>query len=77
MEPTTEVKTEAPAKEEVKAESSDPIEDPDILQFQLKMSNTIKGMPAEVQERFMALKVLYVSGISSILSRMKPMNMMT
>jgi len=36
------------------------IEDPDVVQFQFKMSNTIKSMPTEVQERFMALKNLYV-----------------
>jgi hypothetical protein len=36
-------------------------EDPDQKEFELKMSKTILAMPEEVQDRFKALKVLYVS----------------
>lgn len=34
--------------------------DPDQQEFELKMSKTILAMPEEVQDRFKALKVLYV-----------------
>ena len=36
------------------------IEDPEQKEFELKMSKTILEMPQEVQDRFKALKVLYV-----------------
>lgn len=38
-------------------------EDPDQKEFELTLSKTILAMPAEVQDRFKALKVLYVSEI--------------
>jgi len=37
------------------------IADPEQKQFELQMSKTIEAMPAEVKDRFKALKVLYVS----------------
>lgn len=36
-------------------------EDPDQKEFELTMSKTILAMPKEVQDRFKALKNLYVS----------------
>jgi hypothetical protein len=36
-------------------------EDPDQKEFELTMSKTILAMPEEVQDRFKALKNLYVS----------------
>ena len=36
-------------------------EDPEQKEFEYKMSQTIEAMPAEVKDRFKALKVLYVS----------------
>jgi hypothetical protein len=42
----------------------DQFEDPDQQDFELTMSKTILAMPDEVQDRFKALKVLYVSLIS-------------
>lgn len=37
-----------------------PFEDPDQQEFELTMSKTILAMPTEVQDRFKAIKVLYV-----------------
>jgi len=37
-----------------------PFEDPDQQEFEFKMSKTILAMPTEVQDRFKAIKVLYV-----------------
>jgi hypothetical protein len=34
------------------------IEDPEQTQFDLKLSRTIDGMPADIKDRFKALKVL-------------------
>lgn len=39
----------------------DQFEDPDQQEYELTMSKTILAMPEEVQDRFKALKVLYVS----------------
>lgn len=46
-------------------------EDPDQKEFELRMSKTILAMPDEVQDRFKALKVLYVSSISTHSKRTK------
>lgn len=42
----------------------DQFEDPDQHEFELTMSKTILAMPEEVQDRFKALKSLYVSIIT-------------
>lgn len=44
-------------------------EDPDQKDFELTMSKTILAMPEEVQDRFKALKVLYVSNWKKDLKR--------
>jgi hypothetical protein len=43
----------------------DSFSDPDQQEFEYKLSKTILAMPAEVQDRFKALKVLYVSTFTS------------
>ena len=39
-----------------------PIEDPELKEFDLKISKTIENMPEEVKDRFKALKVLHDRG---------------
>jgi len=39
----------------------DTIEDPDQQEFDLQMTKTILAMPEEIQDRFKAIKCLYVS----------------
>lgn len=50
-------------------------EDPEQKEFELKMSKTIDTMPAEVKDRFKALKVLYVSHPKCLISMLSPKQM--
>jgi hypothetical protein len=44
----------------------DTFTDPDEHEFEYKLSKTILGMPAEVQDRFKALKVLNVTTLYAL-----------
>ena len=45
------------------------LEDPDLKEFDYRMSKTITLMPEEVQDRFKALKCLYVIYLSNLILR--------